>query len=193
MSDRREQWKEEMDEWMEQWREEQQRRREEMRRLDSEVEAIDWDEPNEENGFYPGGRSGCVWWVQERKRSRTDIVVEHLTSQNARLFMELPTANPLAHILTGEEWMEVRARVERKYDKRAVDFIEGFYKEAKFGEGKDLETGVGNTRREDAQEYAQTLRLAAVGFAEIAKGLEWGASLDPTSPTGTERRNSDGV
>ena len=45
-----------------------------------EHESIDWSNPNEENGYYPKGRRGSAWWLEERKKDRVEIAARSLSA-----------------------------------------------------------------------------------------------------------------
>jgi hypothetical protein len=146
----------------------------ELKAVDREWESIDWSKPNEENGYYPMGRRGSAWWLEERKKDRVEIAAKTLISGGAPFFLKLPKENPLASVLSNEEWQKARELAEQEHINRALNMVEEFYKYAKFGEDKDLETAVQNTEHEDLEEYAKALRYAALAFGELAHGLECG-------------------
>jgi hypothetical protein len=142
--------------------------------LYQEHNEIDWSSPNEENGYYPHGTQGSAWWLEERKKDRVQILVNSLLSSRAPFLLELPKDNPLASVLSNEEWQKARELAEEEHIDRALSMVEEFYKYAKFGEDKDLETAVQNTQLEDLEEYAKVLRDAALAFGDLAEGLERG-------------------
>jgi hypothetical protein len=139
-----------------------------------EWERIDWSTPNEENGYYPHGTRGSRSWLKTRKKGRTEIAAESLTSRWAPFLLELPRENPFASVLSDEEWEEARKLAEDEFRQRALRMVEKFHQYARFGEDKDLQTAVQNTEREDLEEYAKALRYAALAFGDLAHGLERG-------------------
>ena len=137
-----------------------------------EHKAIDWSQPNEENGYYDGGTLGLGWWIGTRKRSAVDIAVEHITLPDIPSYFPLPRKNPLPDRLSADQWREVRTRVGESHHDCAMELLELGYRYAKFLEGKDLDTAKRNAERERLEEYIASARNLALIFHRLGEALK---------------------
>jgi hypothetical protein len=149
------------------------RQRDDVRKAEyREHEAIDWSEPNEENGYYDQGRSGVAWWISARKSSAVDIAVEHLTLPDLPDYFPLPRKNPLPDRLSADQWREVRARIGEIHRDRATALLERGYEHAKFLEGKDLDSAKRNAERDRLEDYIASVRNLALIFHRLGEALK---------------------
>jgi hypothetical protein len=134
--------------------------------------AIDWETPNEENGYWDKGRRSSAWWVHARKRSAVEVAVYRLVSAKVPLYFPLPRRNPLQGWLTDEQWREVRSRAHAIHVERAEWLLESGYKYAKFLGGKDLDSARRNAERNRLEEYIAAARDAALIFHRLGEALK---------------------
>jgi hypothetical protein len=137
-----------------------------------EHDAIDWSTPNEENGYWDKGTAGSLWWVDQRKKSAVDVTAEHLLAYKVPSYIPTPSENPLRGHLTDEQWREVRRRVHDCHVSRAEELLEEAYKNARFGQGKDLDTARDNAEWERLEEYIAAARDAALIFHRLGEVLK---------------------
>lgn len=139
-----------------------------------EYESVPWDEPCEANGFYPHGIKGSIDWLGDRKKDRSQIIAEQLTTAERQpLFMDLPEKNPLAHVgVTRTEWKRAKRLAEEVYRRRALGLLEVYWKESKTLEGKRLELYADSVGLKKLEGHAQRARDTSRAFRALSRGLE---------------------
>ena len=147
-------------------------------------ERLEWEAPNEGNGWYAG-----PWepprWLHERERTAEEILLRRLTrpapgEPGIPDLLPPPVRNPYPAWLDGEAWMRVRAAVLEHQRALALGVVERAFKLAKgqTGFAKDLARFRGreafvaeSADRENLEEYAGMCRRVSAFYSGLADGL----------------------